>query len=204
MTLPNSQRAALDAYWTPDACALGCVRALAAVLPRAPRTILEPAAGGGSWVRAARAVWGKRPWIEAWDVDPKAPALTDDVGASMAHRHDYLTATPLDCDLVLGNPPYARAEFQAWLDRPLTHARAVAWLLRSTALGSGKRAAWWPANPPSHIWTLCTRPRWQGPGARPSSDAVDSVLVLWQPSLYRGGARVIPRHGWIDWRGADV
>ncbi len=202
MTLPNDQRAALDGYWTPDACALACTRAVASVLPRAPRTILEPAAGGGAWVRAAREVWGPVPWIEAWDLDGKAPALTEDVGASEAHRYDYLGTAAHRFDLVLGNPPYARDAFQAWLDKPLTHAGAVAWLLRSTALGSAKRAAWWGAHAPSHVWVLSTRPRWGGPGARPSSDSVDSVLVLWQPSLARGGARVVTRLGWIDWRGA--
>lgn len=186
----GGERAPLDAYWTPDACALACVRAVDAHLGRAigSRGVLEPSVGGGAWVRAVREVWPASV-VHAVDVDPNAPGLEL---ADRTKVGDFLTLDLKPRDVVIGNPPYS-GHFLGWLDRSLELAPVVAYVLRSTALGSKLRAGWWAAHPPAVIWTLSPRPRWEGPGARPESDTCDSVLVLWDRE------DTDTRHRWLPW-----
>lgn len=186
-------REALDAYWTPDDCALACVRALSTLWigRKAPRRILEPSVGGGSWVRAIRAVWGGVPHLSVADLDPDVPGLLEDVDEAI--RDDFLSLEIEGIDLIVGNPPYQ--VLLPWLDRSLRIAPRVAYLLRSTALGSAARLQWWQEHTPRGVWILSPRPRWEGPGGRPESDTCDSVLVVWDRD-HLGP----PTLAWLGWR----
>jgi hypothetical protein len=194
-----SDRAPLDAYWTPDALALACTSLVVTELgPRlrpypdaTPLRVVEPSVGGGAWVRALRHYGAS---VHACDVDPAAPGL---VLADTHHVGSYLDdQARRPADLVIGNPPYCDP-VQSWVTTAVMDAPWVAYLLRSSVLGSRGRSGWWAAHPPEVVWALSPRPRWEGPGAQPSSDTHDPVLVLW-------GAR--PAVGtelrWWDWGGA--
>jgi len=179
------RRDLLDRYYTPPACALACLRDAAPFLPE-PRRIVEPSVGAGAWVDAARELWPNAV-VVGYDVDPDAAGL-----ARCDERHvgDWLELGG-ECDLLLGNPPYKL--LAAWLARSVERAPSSLYLLRGTALGSDRRAAWHEANPPARTWTVLPRPVWEGPSAREQTDSSDPVLALW----LRGLAGT---HRWVRWR----
>lgn len=169
-------RPTFDAYYTPLAVATACVGAVWNVKTRRVLRVVEPAVGAGAWVKALRARQ-EGVGVVGVDVDPKAPGL--DL-CDLAITDDYLQRAPsLRADLVIGNPPYG-GDICAWVDASLQVAPMVAFLLRGTFLGSKGRAKWWRSFPPSDVFVLTSRPRWEGPGAQPSADSVDSVLVVWK------------------------
>lgn len=184
-------RAALDAYYTPDAVALRCVRWLSLRIPT-PRRIVEPSVGGGSWVRAVRQVWPAA-LVDAYDVNPAAPGLAL---ADRAEVADWLTVRPQGWDLVLGNPPYDLA------DRHITHSvragSGVALLLRETITGGVAR--WrdlWSRCPPAWIGKLPERVTWEGASSHDSPDTVGHVLMVWGSG---GGTR----WDWIAERSSEI
>lgn len=184
-------REPLDAYYTPFRAARACCAALREVGVAPVASVLEPAAGGGAWVDAAREVWPDV-WVTAIDIDPAAAGLRN---ADVSQVGDFLTSRWVETgeyDLVLGNRPY-HDELGDWVERGLRLAPAVAFLERGTILGSVERSAWWQTCPPSDVWVLAPRPRWEGPGAREASDTVDSVLVLWRRGM------TATRLRWLRW-----
>src|SRR5690606_28209626 len=108
---------------------------------------------------------------------------------------DFLQADLLGCDVVLGNPPYS-AELPAWVDASRAVAPVVAYLLRETVTGSLERLPWWQDRPPAWIVKVLPRPRWEGPGARASTDTCDTVLVVWVHGEHD------TRYRWLDVREA--
>jgi len=69
---------------------------------------------------------------------------------------DYLTVQSANTDLILTNPPFSLAlEF---LQKSLTEAKTVGYLLRLNFLGSRKRRDFWNANKPTHCFVLSERP----------------------------------------------
>lgn len=189
--LPDDERAPLDAYWTPYEHA----RALVSWLDdkvfscKSPSTVRESAVGGGAWLEAAMGVWPDAT-LTAIDLDPLAPGL------QLAHQQivgDFHQVELRRVDLDLGNPAYA-GDLVAWIDRARQHARVVAYLLRGTFLGGQERLPWYQARPPSDV-VMVPRPKWEGPGARPTTDKVDSVFVVWVEG-YSGPTRL----HWLDVR----
>lgn len=170
------ERPAFDAYYTPLPVARACVDAVWHVKTRRVLRVVEPAVGAGSWVNALRERQ-EGVGVVGVDLDPEAPGL--DL-CDLAIPDDYLRRAPhLRADLVIGNPPYS-GDICAWVDASLQVAPMVAFLLRGTFLGSKGRARWWRSFPPSDVFVLTSRPKWEGPGAQPSTDSVDSVLVVWK------------------------
>jgi hypothetical protein len=192
--LAPEERAPLDAYWTPAPVALACARWLwSKGLVNEPELILEPAVGGGAWVQAARSVWPGAT-LRGLDLDPSAPGL--EIVDQKAAR-DFLEVDPDELghyDLILGNPPYASGQILPWLDRSLQHADVVAYLLRETITGTATRLGWWLEHRPRFIAKVCPRPKWEGPGARDTSDFADTVLVVWT----RGRFNRLTEWDWID------
>ena len=69
---------------------------------------------------------------------------------------DYLTTQFGNFDLIITNPPFSLAiEF---LEKSLSEAKSVFYLLRLNFLGSQRRKPFWDANPPSHVMVLSQRP----------------------------------------------
>ena len=169
-------RPAFDAYYTPLAVARACVDAVWHVKSRRVLRVVEPAVGAGSWTKALRERQ-EGVGVVGVDIDPQAPGL--DL-CDVAIVGDFLERSQsLRADLVIGNPPYS-GDVCRWVDASLQVAPMVAFLLRGTILGSQGRARWWRSLPPSDVFVLTSRPRWEGPGAQPSTDSVDSVLVVWK------------------------
>ena len=92
---------------------------------------------------------------------------------------DYLTHSPtLHYDLIITNPPFSLAlEF---LQKSLSEADTVIYLLRLNFLGSQKRRAFWQANRPSHVLVLSKRPSFTDDG---STDSIEYAWFCWD----RGG-----------------
>lgn len=164
-----------------------------------PGKILEPCVGGGAWIRAAREQWPTAV-VDRADIDGGAPGLSYDLRpAEDALQGDFLqlshpTRSPRHMyDAVIGNPPY-KGDPLAWFDRALRLAPVVAFVLRSTILGSRDRFGWWHVNPPARVTQLVPRPLWEGPGARPTTDTVESVLVTWVHGSVQS------RIAWRTWR----
>jgi len=134
-----------------------------AILPHLDLTgqILEPGCGSGAIVKrlVARGVDPMR--IHGVELDEgRAFACLDETGGVM-WRGDFLTfpswavSAPARFDLAIGNPPFALAlEF---IERALTLATTVAFVLRLNFLGSQRRAAWHRAHP-SDVYILPRRP----------------------------------------------
>jgi hypothetical protein len=200
--LPVTERAAGDAYWTPDATARACMRWLVDVVGFDPSgRVVEPSVGGGAWVRAIRSVVPEST-IDRVDTDESAPGVEFDLRPDDARSYcDWLEfelfrgqpVGPDTWELCIGNPPYG-GDLVRWLDASLARARVVAYLLRETVTGSVERLAWWKAHRPAWIAKVLPRPRWEGPGQRETSDYSDHVLVVW----IRGVTET--RWDWIDCR----
>ncbi len=165
-------RNANDAYYTPDALALGIAR-------RARETfgdfglVIEPSAGAGAFVRAAQDVW---PEAYLYAVEPSEGAPMPVVSSSLTfERRTWENSLVLDHlanagrALICGNPPYnlpgdgrgdnpttAERHVQIALDR-MRDGDVLAFLLRLAFLSGGSRierlhdkqrlAALWPVTP---------------------------------------------------------
>jgi hypothetical protein len=187
--LPNNERAPFDAYWTPFATALACVRWLARTyeLP-VHLTAVEPAVGRGAWVDALHQVLPASV-VDRCDVDPKAPGLgglmlseqgiaTDWLGRGEANQIGWHRRLELGWGLCIGNRPYT-GSLAAWVETSLERAPLVAYLERETITGTEGRLPWWLAHRPAWVCKVIPRPKWEGPGARSSADFGDSVLIVW-------------------------
>jgi hypothetical protein len=107
----------LDAYDSPQALADKIVIRLASLRSDAgishPVNVLEPTAGGGAFVNAARLRWPAAKHVVAVDIDPAREAGLREAGATAVAIADILTvpaAAIARADLILGNPPYRQAE----------------------------------------------------------------------------------------------
>ena len=90
----------------------------------------------------------------------------------------YLTWTPkTEFDLLITNPPFSHGlEF---LQKSLTEAKTVAYLLRVNFLGSVDRRAFWGLNEPDHMLVLTPRPSFVYGG----TDSTEYAWFIWD----RGG-----------------
>lgn len=146
--------ALLDAYYTPRPLA----SFLVGLLPIEPgELVLEPSAGGGSFVAALVKCTDE---VIALDLNPDAPALGMVRGAAV----DFLSVRPKTRPRwVIGNPPYNTAQEHAAHALDVTD-RHVVFLLRLAFLETKKRASFWAANPCRHVWVLSERPSFTGGG----------------------------------------
>lgn len=183
-------RNANDAYYTPDPLALAICRRLREVIAfhRDMPHIIEPSAGGGAFVRAARDVWPGA-WIQA--IEPLGEG--DIEGADVTRRATWEETSarpPPHNALILGNPPFGVAEshvrialqrlghFEATEPMP----RYLAFLLRASFDGSKKRVALRKEAPPLCKWSITPRPSFTGDGC---TDGAEYKVFLWQAG-FRG------------------
>lgn len=110
----NTPRIVNDRYLTPGSLARAICEKLKEAIGR-PDTIIEPSAGGGSFIRAARDVWGVAPEIIAVEVDRRSNA--DELDTAGADRVIYGQWESCHEEvprfkgsdrriLILGNPPF--------------------------------------------------------------------------------------------------
>ena len=190
-----------DAYYTSESLAFAIVSRLWEILPlytdtpaackagQLPR-ILEPSAGGGAFVKAARQWW---PSTHITAIEPNAAA-----GLSVA---DAIRTGTLEAEcagvkdlryaLALGNPPYSAAETHVQLLRPICHY--VAFLLRLSFLGSQRRAQTIHNKPGlRYLIPLAQRPSFTGGG----TDNSEYAVFVWQRDWVQPAT--VLSHVWVQ------
>ena len=136
-------RRADDSYDTHPSVALACVRWLAKEEGHtAPARILDPTAGAGPFVRAARACWPDAK-IAAVDIRGDVQAEAHAAGADLSLTADALQI-PADlvgmADLIVTNPPFCIADqLLLHLYPSMREGARLAFLLSVTWLGSKER-----------------------------------------------------------------
>ena len=182
-------------YYTPFELATAAVATLA--LGKGARA-LEPHAGGGAFCRALRTrseAEGLDLRIHALDVNQAAPGF--DFANSALRGADFLTV-PLHkpFDVVCGNPPFgpgpgvAEAHIRRALE-VVVPGGIVAFLLRSSILGSTERLGLWREHPPRWVYSIAPRPSFTGDG---KTDGAEYVWVVWQK-----GWAWAPELRWLAW-----
>jgi len=193
-----------DAYYTSDALADAIVSQLWKHLPlyfgpaipdecregRAPR-ILEPSAGGGAFVRAARRWWSS---IHITAVEPhnEDEALkTADVVYKRTIEEQCALHDGLRYTLALGNPPYNLAESHVNLVRRVSFY--TAFLLRLSFLGSQRRASTIYKEPGlRYLLPLAQRPSFTSGG----TDNSEYAVFVWEHG-WTENATILP-HIWVQ------
>ncbi len=166
----KGKRRVNDAYYTPPKLAAFLV-GLMNLHPGS--TVLEPSAGGGSFVRALKA---RDHLVCAIDIDPDAAGLMHADQAAVQDFADPLAGLWPRFDAVVGNPPFALAKEH--IDRALEVVRPggrVGFLLRLAFLETVNRFQWWRANPPRDIYVLAERVSFTGGG----SDNAAYAFFVW-------------------------
>lgn len=184
-TSGKGQIDALERYYTPDELAAFVV----GLLPWAGylRT-LEPHAGGGAFLRAIEG-HGINPW--SLDIDPQSRAVSQ-YGAQVG---DFLDESPdsraplvdLHFDRVIGNPPFSNGE--AHIERALSIADEVAFLLPLSRLETPKRGRFYRSKPLRKVWILGERV-W--PGSR-------AIAFFWFVRGWQRPAEI----DFVSWKGAE-
>lgn len=191
-------RNAADFYPTPDALALAIAQRIREEFGEVGQ-IVEPSAGAGAFVRAARAMWPGA-WIQAIEPGSRhGPALCE-AGADVVRQLIWedavgrLIQASLGPNLVLGNPPFSLAEahVRIALDR-MRDGDVLALLLRASFLaGQARTRGLFAEAPPSHVWHVAPRPSFTGDG---KTDGAEYAVVVWtkgQRGPYAGG--------WLQWQ----
>lgn len=172
----------LDRYYTPQWAVAQCfTEVMPLVLQTPPKSILEPGAGGGVFVRASRATWPLSR-IFAFDVDRTTELWSeadhswhDDFLHPTSSSSSYIDPAWTKYDLVIGNPPFTHA--LAFVERSLQLATTVVFILRQGFLSSQKRAAFFRQHPPIGVWMMPNRPSFTLDGR---TDSADYCWVAWR------------------------
>ncbi len=191
-----------DGYQTPAPLARAiCQRLFQSFAP--PGLIVEPSAGTGAFVAAAKATWPDAVLL-AVEVEARYRKALERAGAAggnvtigdwvtVASRlFAHLQPAALPPRLVVGNPPYRQA--QAHIEAALEWLRPgdlLAFLLRLNFLGSRHRISFWKR--PGLLWvaTITPRPSFTGGG----TDGTEYALFVWRKG-YRGEPRLAPTLTW--------
>ncbi len=193
-----------DAYDTPPALALAGAQWCADNLIRGPREpnpllahapapprrgplkILDPMAGGGPWVKAAREVWPDS-WIAAIDIRAEVAEVMRGAGANWTGTRDLFTVPPEtfnQVDLVLTNPAFVEADrLLRHLYKGLRDGAHIAFLLNVTFIGSDERwdreAGLFVAAPPRYVLPVVPRPSFLTVDGRDTSPKFEAALFVW-------------------------
>lgn len=147
-------RSKYDAYQTPAACIESL---LANVDLSGINRFLEPCRGNGNIYQRVPAQ--HKAWCE------------------IQEGKDYLkTRYRKRFDLIITNPPFSH--WREFLEKSLSEADVVIYLLRLNTLGSGvktNRAAFWNTHKPTHLFPLESRPSFKGGG----TDMTDYAWFVW-------------------------
>ena len=173
--LPESERRAEDAYFTPGPLAA----ALVGRLPVGGCVCWEPHAGGGAFVRALAAAGAEA-------------VIATDINGRWGGPRDFLaqSSPPVTrLDWIVGNPPFRGHE--AHIDHALSMAPNVAFLLRLAVMESAGRISSWRRWPLRKVWVLAERPSFTDGG----TDCAAYGFFWWQRG-YAAPAEVVPGWSW--------
>lgn len=174
----RSDRQEHDAYETPpELCSAVCSTLAAAALN--PKSVLEPGAGSGNFVRAVRAQWPTA-FIEAVEIRSKIDELLGS-GANSAFIADYLVegATHKLYDLIIGNPPYGGGLAEKFVEKSvslLAPHGVLAFILKTHFFNTAKRIDMWRRFPFYVSFPITPRPDFTGEGR----DTSEYTLICWR------------------------
>lgn len=184
---PLRERQENDFYPTPYECVRESLKQLSLV----PTDVLDPGAGSGVWGIEARKMW-PHAYISGIEIDRT-------FAKPEAYDHwyvgDYLDPdiSGHSYDLIIGNPPYNKAEKFIRKSMSLLKPNGqVFFLLRLAFLEGQKRTATlWKELWLKHTYVLGRRPSFTG---NQKTDATAYAMFLFQK-----GHTEIPRLSWLDW-----
>ncbi len=205
-----SDRVPLDAYQTPDQLAVAICDRLHRVVT-SPSEIMEPSAGAGAFVRAARARWPDA-HVAAVDIDPGYRGALEQAGAHIVLADDWtvfaralanMQAEDGPERLVLGNPPFRQA--QAHVEAALEWLRdgdRLAFLLRINFLGAKERVSFWRRPGLEWMAPIAPRPSFGlNKHGKPGSDGTEYAVFCWRKG-FRGSPRIARPITWQPPRSA--
>lgn len=173
-----------DAYYTPDDVADLMTDAVARIIGARwceMDCVVEPHAGGGALVRAAKRQWPGLS-VLAGDIDYHAPGLYE---ADAIIADNWLTAEFLDYSLnriIIMNPPFSGHCGLPHVQKAIGVRGpdgVVCALLPLSFLSSKGRADFLAAHPPTQVTVLSGRPRWGGPLTQGMSGRQDMAIFVW-------------------------
>jgi hypothetical protein len=192
-----------DNYPTEQSLADAICVSLQGLLPVSPDVVVEPSAGDGAFVQAARRAWPNT-YIEAIELRPECREPLIKAGASnvqIARWEDWSEPTSPDVNLlILGNPPYEFGPQHV----ELCFQRMAGWksaylcfLLRASFLSTQKRYErfYKPGAAtcmPRFVKHVVERPSFRADGG---TDQVEYTAVVWKyghTGSYEGS--------WLSWR----
>jgi len=166
MTAKNIKKKSdpLDRYYTPKWVTKQCFDLVVPEICPTPAAILEPGAGTGNFIDRARERFPDSR-IVGFEFDPAAKGWSNadesllklDFTTTKGLLRVAKTAPNGGFDLAIGNPPFTHA--QAFIENSLKVADTLIFLLRQGFLSSEKRFPFWQEFPPTHLFTLCNRPK---------------------------------------------
>lgn len=190
-----------DLKFTPPELADACVTTVAPLLPLRAWHALEPSAGKGAFVLA----------LSRFDLtqDNKSEITAIEIDATLStdfpcDNRDFLQyRTSKRYDLIIGNPPFSRAEehIRHALHFPVPEDSGrmiVAFILKIDFLASLSRIPFWRDFPPSSIHVLRPRPSFTGDGR---TEFAQYMFAIWTKNK-DGEWRQKPMVPltWLDWR----
>jgi hypothetical protein len=186
-----------DDYQTPLRLAQAICKRLSEVIPP-PKEVIEPSAGIGHFVVAARECWPDAS-ITAVELREACKGQLEGRGANRVIFDTWesvnLEKVPIP-ELIVGNPPYelALSHLELALKRvkPGGH---VALLLRMAFLNSQERVRelWDKKKGFRYLLPLAQRPSFTGDG---KSEHSEYACYVWEPG-YKGNAEILP-HLWVE------
>lgn len=210
MTAAPAIRKENDAYHTPQALADAICNRLKERIGT-PDLIIEPSAGTGAFVKAARKTWHRDPFILA--VEPHEATYSYETCADSVYDETWeetikdLRAGPpiLDQTLVVGNPPYnlpgdghggnpttAERHIHLALDLLPSGAWAAFLLRASFVAGQGRYKRLYEDHPLKGFWPVLGRPSFTNDG---KTDQMEYAVFFWQKD-YRGPVDLEP----LEWK----
>lgn len=191
------RRLKYDQYSTPSGLALAITNHLAQHLPAPPALVVEPSAGVGPFIEAARTTWPQAE-IHAVDYDHHLEHKCRTAGADAFYAmpwEDYAQKFKPDefPVLVLGNPPYTNAQehIEAALAFIGENEGHLAFLLRLNFLAGLRRArTLYAESRLCYIAPVAPRPSFAFKG----TDPTEYMLTVWRNGS--AGALLLPPLIW--------
>lgn len=198
----SSKRNENDSYLTPQPLADAICARLKKDVASTPGLIIEPSAGTGSFIRAARKVWGTDPEVHAIEINGRHRSQCESSGATRFHHGDWVETLqawqPLGAVLVVGNPPFSLASEHIFASLEyLFPGSIVAFYLKMNFFGGAKREKHlWSQRQLKHVIPIIGRPSFKKT-EKANNDTNEYGVFIWEVG-YTGLATVGLPH--IHWK----
>lgn len=182
-----TKRTENDTYLTPQPLADAICLRLAQHFP-SPSLLIEPSAGTGNFVRAARKAWSPDTELHAVELNGRFDKSCESAGCSIFHKGDWVQVLqewnldPYERQvLVFGNPPFVLAteHLLVGLDY-LFPGSVIAFYLKMNFFGGEKRShAIWSQKQLKHVIPVIGRPSFKKT-ENASNDTNEYGVFVWE------------------------